>query len=297
VQHVNRVILKLQANNFKAAYLSILRVLMSLFLLKEILFKSLGWSLLYSNNSVLHFKTHSAFLVSGINVFWLKEHYLFVLSFYILMLLFFLFGIGKNIVACLCFLLLFLLQKINNVEVNGGDVLARFSMLCLCFCNSFQYLCYKPNTSSTPFKNVVSNLAVLSIMIQLCVAYLLAFYHKINNSYWQNGTAMYYIFNTEAYMSFRFNKTLANQNWIVYISTYFTLVLEFLFPIFIWIKRFRKPLIIGGLLLHLGIYIFMMLYNLQFVFISIYGLFLSNNWWIAVIDKVELKLKKLQKKY
>ncbi len=292
MKRLNYIISLLQKENYKGFYLSLMRVMLSIFLLKEILFKQATWVVLYSNQSSLQFNTHSTFLVFGIDIFFLKAHYLFIISIYIFCLLLFLFGIGKNVIAFLSFALLFLLQKINNAEVNGGDVLARFLLFCFCFANAYQYFCINKKKTNTATENVVSNLAALSMMMQLCIAYLLAFYHKIQNPYWQDGSAMYYILNTKAFMSTTFNVTLSHQTWLVYLTTYFTLALELLFPILIWFKKCRKPLIILGFALHLGIYFLMMLYNLQFVFLCIYGLFLSNTSWLQFCTK-RLKFLKI----
>ena len=43
---------------------------------------------------------------------------------------------------------------------------------------------------------------------------------------------------------------------------------------------------IGGILLHLGIAVFMMLYDFQLLFIAVYGFFISNEMWLNVHSKV-----------
>lgn len=90
-------------------------------------------------------------------------------------------------------------------------------------------------------------------MLQLCLAYFVTFLNKIHNPFWANGTANYYNFNTEAFQGTNLNSSLASSHLFVYISTYFTLLFEGSFAFLIWFKRCRIPLLIGGLLLHLGI--------------------------------------------
>jgi hypothetical protein len=233
---------------------------------------------------LLQFNTHSVFAVTGIGDGFLKEHYLFVIICYITSLLLFLFGIGKNIMAAIVFCLLFLLQRLNNAEVNGGDALARFLIFYLIFANSFQYFAVK-KSSSTPVTNLISNLASFSMMLQLCIAYYFGFYNKVINPYWQDGSAMYYIFNTHAYASTGLNKTLSQYNWLTIFFTYATLVLEVSFPFLIWFKKCRNPLMILGVILHLSIYFLMMLYNLQIVFLIFYGLFFTHEEWMNFLKK------------
>lgn len=281
----------LKNNNHKAFGLALLRVFLAVFLCKEILFKQQAWELLYSNSTPLQFNTHSVFLVTSINITIIKDYYILIIFLYIISLILFAFGIGKNFVATICFILLFTLQKINNSEVNGGDALARFILFCLCFANSFKYLCLKPIDNDSTNLNAISNLSALSIMIQLCVAYLVAFMHKIENSYWQNGVAMYYVFQTQGFMSSNFNLWLAKQSWFIYVSTFYTLIIEGLFPFFVWLKKFRNCFLIGGALLHISIYILMLVNNLQFIFLFIYILFFKDSLLRNSYMKIKNKFK------
>ena len=83
MQHINKLIYWLQKENYKSFYLALMRVLLSIFLLKEIILKQSAWSLLYSNHSLLQFNTHSAFLVLGVDITTLKNYYLYIIFTYI----------------------------------------------------------------------------------------------------------------------------------------------------------------------------------------------------------------------
>ena len=54
---------------------------------------------------------------------------------------------------------------------------------------------------------------------------------------------------------------------------------------------------ISGLLLHLGIYVFMMIYDFQILFIILYPLFLTNEQLINFFDKFKLFFNSLLSKY
>ena len=294
---INDTIKYLEAKNYKAFYLALMRVLFGVFLLKEIAFKLPYSALLYSDQSVFKFNEHSSFVVLGIDVSFLKNNYQIILGVYILAILFFIFGIGKRFTAFVIFILILLLQKLNNSTVNGGDKMARLMMFYFVFANSFEYLCVKKNREmlqSSSFNNLVSNLAAYSMMIQLCLAYFVSFINKINNPYWLNGTANCYVFQTEAFQGTRFNQALSQSSFFVYISTYFTLLFEGGFAFLIWFKKLRKPLLIGGLILHFGIYFFMMIYNLQTIFLLPYGLFFANDEVLFFVKKY-FKLNFFQK--
>lgn len=285
----NNIIQHLQIKNHKSFYLSLMRIFFGIFLLKEILFKLPQTAWLYSDNSIFKFNNHSSFEVIGIDVSFLKAHYQIVLFLYIIFVLFFIVGFGKKITAFIVFILLLLLQKLNNSTMNGGDKLARLMMFYFLFANAYEYLSYKKsnttNKPNTPYSNLLSNLAAYSMMIQLCLAYFMAFFNKICNPYWFNGTANYYVFLTEAFQGTRFNSQLAHSNLFVYSTTIFTLVFEGCFAFLIWFKKMRIPLLIGGFLLHFGIYFFMMIYNLQTIFLLPYGLFFSNDEMLHFVKK------------
>jgi hypothetical protein len=91
-----------------------------------------------------------------------------------------------------------------------------------------------------------------------------------------NGEATYYALSMERFVGTPFNKYIVQQKWIDYSANYGTIVFELLFPLLIWVKKMRKPLLVAGIIFHLCIYIFMMIYGFEIVFILIYGLFLPD---------------------
>lgn len=277
---INKAISYLQEKNHKAFYLAFMRVALCFFLLKEILIKLPYLDTLYGNGSVFKFIDHSGFAVTGINTGIFRNNYQFIVGLYIAVLVLFMFGVGKRFSAFIIFALLLLLQKMNNSTINGGDKMVKLMMLYFVFANSFEYFAIKKKGNqaiASATDNLISNLAAYSLMIQLCLAYMVTFINKVNNPFWINGTANYYNFNTEAFQGTGMNAVLAHSPLFVYLSTYFTLLFEGSFAFLIWFKRCRIPLLIGGLSLHLGIYVFMMIYNLQIVFLLPYGFFFSND--------------------
>ncbi len=286
---LNNVFSYLHKENYKSAYLSIFRVVLALFLLKEIGYKIPFVETLYSNQSIFQFSEHSSFKIWGINYYFIKQHYLVLISCHIFFLMLFLFGVGKHFSTLMVFISLLLLQKLNNSTLNGGDKMARLILFYFIFANSFEYFCLKPlKNKFDSTSNLISNLAVFSIMMQLCIAYFETFLNKISNPYWVNGSAMYYVFNTESHLGTKFNQTIAKSDFVVYCLTYFTLAFELLFPFLIWVKKTRFVFIVCGILFHLGIYFFMMIYNLQILFLLPYGLFYSNS---EIKNFVNKKLK------
>lgn len=90
------------------------------------------------------------------------------------------------------------------------------------------------------------------IQIQISVVYLWTFWHKLKGNSWIDGTAVYYATRLE----FLTNSTIPfimNSAFFLKLMTWGTLLIELSLGTLVWIKEFRKPVIIIGVLFHLGI--------------------------------------------
>lgn len=94
--------------------------------------------------------------------------------------------------------------------------------------------------------------ALRLIQIQLSVVYVWTVWHKLKGDDWLDGTALYYATRLESMTNFPV-PYLMNSIWFIKISTWGTLLLELSLGTLIWIKEFRKPLILTGIGFHLGI--------------------------------------------
>lgn len=112
-------------------------------------------------------------------------------------------------------------------------------------------------------------------MIHLCLAYWVSAFHKIHSDVWYNGVATYYIWQLDRFSS-PINFLFMKNSFIITLSTYFTLFFESLFPFLVWFRQTRYFFLVAGVLLHLGIYLTMMIYDFQILFIIIYGFFLKD---------------------
>ncbi len=202
------------------------------------------------------------------------------------------FGVGKYVVAFVTFLFTAVFQQLNGILLNGGDNLLTFAMLYLCFADSYQHFSIKKlvfqSKEIREISNFISNLAVLSIQLHLCLAYIVSGIFKVHSDVWFNGVATYYIFNMERFTGTSFNAWLTKSSFFVVFTTYFTLFLEVYFPLMIWWKKMRNFFLVSGILLHVGIAVFMMLYDFQILFIATYGFFIANETWLKIHQKISL---------
>lgn len=288
----------LSESNHFSNYLPVFRVYIAYHIIKKIYLSLSSFSLLTGdfiegNSTLLDLAPLLLYKIGTLPIF-------FILM--ILLTVFYGFGIGKRWTI----LLLAIFMYVFNNEVialfgNGGDNYLTFIIIYLIFTDSFEHLSFSKldykKKELKKLSNFVSNLAVYSIMIHICLIYFVSFIHKIHSDVWYNGVATYYILNLERYTS-PFNYLFSKNAFFIGFSTYFTLAFEMLFPFFIWKKKYRNLLLISGILLHLGIYFSMMIYDFSILFIMVYGFFLSKSEWSVIFQKINqiyIKLWKVNK--
>ena len=117
---------------------------------------------------------------------------------------------------------------------------------------------------------------------------------KISEELWINGTAVNFILRNDVFNRF-------NMDWItaipviVYSLTWLCLFFQLSFPFLVWFERFRKPLLLAGLLMHVGIFIFLEVGWFSLVMFTAYAAFLKHEEIEAAINVIKKGLKKLKK--
>lgn len=113
------------------------------------------------------------------------------------------------------------------------------------------------------------------IQIEITLIYMQYFLTKMMDSYWLDGTAVYYVLaSTELQrfpVMFERNNVLISQ-----ILTYFTLVAEFALCALIWVKSIRYWVLLSGILLHLGLEYCLNIPIFQHVILASYILFIDE---------------------
>lgn len=296
--NIQQTIWRLQQTNEKAYYLAVLRVLVSLWFIKEMIFRWPAFDVLYSNHSFLQIDSSYSLKAFGLNAHLLKEHHMILVSICLLLLLLNLFGIGRNIVSLLLFLSFTVLYHLDNKFANSGDEMSMLLLFYLSFANTFSYFTLIKRKAFSPSKeklyNLISNVAAYSLMVNLCMAYFMAGLFKLMDPNWQKGTGIYYFVNDDRYSVFAAGgRHVAFPLILSYIINYGTLLLEFTFPVLVWYKKYRTIIFVICLLMHLGIYAFLMIYGMTIVFIIQYGMFYSNEEVMTAAEKIKLFFRKL----
>ena len=112
-----------------------------------------------------------------------------------------------------------------------------------------------------------ANFALRLMQIHFCIIYFAAGISKLLGATWWNGTAIYFTLANYEFSPLRYNyflemtRFLCGQRWLWEIlmagGTYFTLILELGLPFLVWQPRFRPWCVLGSVLLHTAIALFM----------------------------------------
>lgn len=180
--------------------------------------------------------------------------------------------------AILVFLGLRALDYQNPFILHGGYVFLRLMVFYMIFANSGEAISLDRwiKTRMNPALAIrdVSGWPLRLMQITLVLGYWSAFSWKIQGHMWIDGTAVYYA--THLYEMHRFTiPYLFDHLWTIKLMTWATLAIEFSLFTLIWIKEFRYPVLILGLLLHLGLEIEFATTTLQWVMVASYVTFLD----------------------
>ncbi|CAM1343865.1 hypothetical protein [Tenacibaculum amylolyticum] len=287
----------LQENRF-SFYAPFFRVFICIYLLKDIIIMWQFNDIIYKGNSFAYPNLSPFLETFNINTHLVRENFNVFYSIYILLILLFLLGIGKRITVFFLFICIEITQNLAWITLNGGDNILKFAILYFIFIDSYSKYSITPlkykSEYSRQIGNLLSNLGGYSLCFHFCLVYLVSALHKINADVWFNGVATYYILGSERFRGTPWNVALVKNGFFVTLTTYGAVIIELFFPFLVWNKRFKFLLLIAAALLHLGIAIFMMLYDFQILFILILGFFITNKEWTIIHQKISHNLYSLK---
>ncbi|HLT22818.1 MAG TPA: HTTM domain-containing protein [Bacteriovoracaceae bacterium] len=144
----------------------------------------------------------------------------------------------------------------RNVWIlSSADVLIRCIFVILVWSPCFNVLSvdsYLARRKGRPLPITGSQWTWRLIQIQVSVVYLWTFWAKIKGDTWFDGSAVYYATRLDTMKNMTLPWLLDNR-LLIKLSTWGTLFIEFALGSLVWFKGFRTPVVIGGILLHLGI--------------------------------------------
>lgn len=155
---------------------------------------------------------------------------------------------------------------------DGGDTVFSNIMFVYMFCSNSP-----KNTKNRFIEELGFFLTIIAIQYEIVLIYLQAAFSKIKTDGWSNGVALYYILQQPEFSNPFISKFIVQNDWLVVIGTFATIIFQLLFLPAVFSKSFKLPWLFIGLIFHLAIFIFMGLFSFSLLMIISYLLFLHND--------------------
>ena len=189
-------------------------------------------------------------------------------------------GLLTRLSALLVFVGLASLHHRNMVILNSADTVMRLGVFCQIFSAAGRALSVdrwlrvrrgvEPPGPPAPAAPWAQRL----IQIQLAVAYLATVRWKLSGFTWVDGTAVYYATRLTEFERFPV-PFLFDHIRGIQLATWGTLLVEFALATLVWFRDLRYPVLVAGLLLHLGLEYSMNIPLFQWVMVAGYVLFVD----------------------
>ncbi len=166
-----------------------------------------------------------------------------------------LFGFYTRPSAALVFITLTSLHSRNVYMLNGGDTLQRLLSFFLIFSQAGGALSVDVWLAGAS-ETVADPWALRLMQVLVAIVYLRTTYWKLCGTTWRAGSATYYALSLLDYRRRKLPQWLARPLFYR-AATYGTLVLEGALGALLWFDPLRYPLLLAGLVLHLGLQCFM----------------------------------------
>jgi hypothetical protein len=196
-------------------------------------------------------------------------------------------GIFTRVSSVVLFLCLTSLDQRNLLMLQGGDTFLRVAGFFLMFAPagaalSVDRLVRLRRGVETPTLEPQAPWAQRMIQIELAVMYFTSALWKMKGHSWWNGTALYYVLHLTSIARFPVPRWIQSP-FILKLGAWYTLGLEFCLGVFIWFRRVRYPLLVLGILFHLGIDYALNLPMFSWDVLTAYVLFVDpadlERWW------------------
>lgn len=172
-------------------------------------------------------------------------------------------GLFSRISAACVFIALASFQQQNGLIINGGDILLKMSAFYLIFapagdCFSLdawfrskrKQIANRPSSENAPAFPAGWPQRLFRFLIAL--VYFQAFWSKLDDKTWVDGTALYYVLRQQEFLRFPMD-WLTNNLWMCQTLTWGALAIECSMFTLVWFKETRYFALAAVLCLHLGI--------------------------------------------
>lgn len=177
------------------------------------------------------------------------------------------FGKWHRLSAVAVFLSTAILFTGAHLYTTGGHNLLKLFLL---------YFILIPDKPGTAVQNALGNLFLLACKIQIALVYLFAGLYKIHGTHWLNGEALYYVLSIREFSHPTLQKFLLNVPFLLKVGTWIGLGYQLLFPVLVWFKVTKKPLLLVGIAFHLFVAFGMGLPDFGIFMVLSYSMFVND---------------------
>ncbi|NMA78015.1 MAG: HTTM domain-containing protein [Actinomycetales bacterium] len=206
-------------------------------------------------------------------------------------------GWRTRIVTPLLFIAYTALNGQNTPISDGGNYFIRIMLIYLILVDVSRRWSLdsrrraKTNSPETQTGSVLHNIGLCLVVAQICIVYLEAGLYKVQGSLWQDGTAVYYPLQSEAYGVFPpLADLMTHWTFPVVIATYVTVLAQVAFPFLLFNKITRRFALIVLLGMHLSIAVAMGLPFFSGIMASADAVLVSGATWVAIITWLRIAL-------
>ena len=164
-------------------------------------------------------------------------------------------GFKTRIASVIAFVLMVSFNQRNINMLSSSDLLLRIMFMYMMFApigNAYSVDALIAKWKGRPLKRNHASWVLRLVQIQIAVVYVSTVIAKAQGNTWLDGSAVYYA--TRLVDLTRFpTPFILDWKWSICLITWSTLIIEFTLGTLIFIDEIRKPLIIFGIIFHLGI--------------------------------------------
>lgn len=212
-----------------------------------------------------------------------SQYYYLVVGFQVLFCITGLFNKFRLLSSMVVYFTTVLLHNKSYIMLTGGDTLLNLLLLYLIFLQL-----PKNPSQSNRIRNLWNATVFFIIQLQIVILYFFSAFYKWLDHDWVSGFAMYgVLINPDFSHPLIFNY-LKENNFLLSLSTWFVLVFQSLFPVLVYIKKFKKTFLFIGMAIHLGIFIIIGLFGFSMIMMITYIVFYNFKW-----EKIPIWVKRL----
>ena len=138
------------------------------------------------------------------------------------------------------------------------------------------------NTYNPPTTVSVLNYFI-PLLFGIAFVYIDSVFYKISSPNWRNGIGMW-LPSSLSFVSISNNQWLLNQKYLMLFLGYFTFVFETAYILLFWSKKWRIPLMVIGIGLHIGIYFEYPIPWFGLGVSAVYLLMVPAKWWTKMFE-------------